>query len=593
MQIKQVALGGFTAVLITAVVNQAGMLAQGGAALTGTVASQAEGKMEGVIVTARRAAANFDVSVVSDAQGEYTFPGTHLAPGDYALTIRAVGYELPDPVTATIAEDKTATVDLALDEAADVSRQLTSVEWAMNLPLSDADQEKVYDKVIREAASCIYCHNLERIVRSRHTAEQFPAVITRMAKYYLDGSTYGYEGRGRAILETPERQQGAEENPNWTYSFFPPVKKTDLGVLLAMINQNGAGRHLPATFKTLPRPTGAETKVIITQYDMPRKDTVPHDGDLDPEGNYFWYTDQSAPFIGRLDTRTGEFKEWAVPPTTKSPAGTSDIVIDPEGYVWFPATSDLASTTFGVITRFDPRTETFEPVKNMPDNANTQFLGLDGNGRLWSGFGPWYRIDRKTNTFEEAFPIRSAPNRPPDATGSGYQTEVDSRGNPVLTDFIGGYLSKMDAETGEIKFLKVEIADSMPRRGRVDDQDRFWFAMYRADRIGMLDMKTDTITEYELPLKYFTPYTVSYPDERGRVFAPSNSSDRLGRLDPTTGETIMYLMPTRDFDTKKDRHRPNGREDRLVREQAERAGREGRTARLTAARRSTRARGSE
>src|SRR5262245_63925862 len=63
--------------------------AQSAAALSGTVTSQAEGKMEGVVVTARRDGANFDVSVVSDAQGRYTFPRTHLAAGKYAIKIRA------------------------------------------------------------------------------------------------------------------------------------------------------------------------------------------------------------------------------------------------------------------------------------------------------------------------------------------------------------------------------------------------------------------------------------------------------------------------------------------------------------------------
>ena len=44
--------------------------AQGSSALIGVVTSQAEGKMEGVLVTARRDGAKFDVTVVSDAQGK-------------------------------------------------------------------------------------------------------------------------------------------------------------------------------------------------------------------------------------------------------------------------------------------------------------------------------------------------------------------------------------------------------------------------------------------------------------------------------------------------------------------------------------------
>jgi hypothetical protein len=59
-----------------------GLFAQGDAALTGVVSSQEEGKMEGVVVSARREGANFTVSVVSDARGTFSFPRTHIAPGN-------------------------------------------------------------------------------------------------------------------------------------------------------------------------------------------------------------------------------------------------------------------------------------------------------------------------------------------------------------------------------------------------------------------------------------------------------------------------------------------------------------------------------
>ena len=54
--------------------------AQDATALSGTVRSQEEGQMEGVVVSARKDGAIFTVSVVSDAQGRYTFPRTHLGP---------------------------------------------------------------------------------------------------------------------------------------------------------------------------------------------------------------------------------------------------------------------------------------------------------------------------------------------------------------------------------------------------------------------------------------------------------------------------------------------------------------------------------
>src|SRR5712692_6957807 len=63
-------------------------------ALTGTVTSAEEGAMEGVIVSARKAGSIVTVSVVSDAKGQFSFPAGKLGDGEYALSIRAAGYDL-------------------------------------------------------------------------------------------------------------------------------------------------------------------------------------------------------------------------------------------------------------------------------------------------------------------------------------------------------------------------------------------------------------------------------------------------------------------------------------------------------------------
>src|ERR1700732_2279936 len=73
----------------------------GPAALTGTVSSPEEGKMEGVVVSAKRPGSTIMVSVSTNAQGQYSFPQDRLAPGAYDITIRAAGYTLK-PTTATI-----------------------------------------------------------------------------------------------------------------------------------------------------------------------------------------------------------------------------------------------------------------------------------------------------------------------------------------------------------------------------------------------------------------------------------------------------------------------------------------------------------
>src|SRR3984957_9073939 len=77
--------------------------AQSAAALTGQVSSAEEGNMEGVIVSARKDASNMTVSVVTNAQGRFSFPSDRLSAGHYAISTRAVGYDLDGPTAADIA----------------------------------------------------------------------------------------------------------------------------------------------------------------------------------------------------------------------------------------------------------------------------------------------------------------------------------------------------------------------------------------------------------------------------------------------------------------------------------------------------------
>ena len=91
--------------------------AQGQEALTGTVSSEAEGNMEGVVVTAKRPGSIVEVSVTTDAQGRYVFPENRLDPGEYALSIRAVGYDIGAPTKAKVEPEKTATADIKLKKA--------------------------------------------------------------------------------------------------------------------------------------------------------------------------------------------------------------------------------------------------------------------------------------------------------------------------------------------------------------------------------------------------------------------------------------------------------------------------------------------
>ena len=135
----------------------------GPTALTGTVSSPEEGKMEGVVVSAKRPGSTIMVSVSTNAQGQYSFPQDRLAPGAYDITIRAVGYTLK-PTTATIQSGGSAQLDLRLAKAAPdvLALQMSNSEWMQSAPGTPGQKMALL--------RCLDCHGLQRPFFSKENA---------------------------------------------------------------------------------------------------------------------------------------------------------------------------------------------------------------------------------------------------------------------------------------------------------------------------------------------------------------------------------------------------------------------------------------
>src|SRR5712671_3301133 len=103
-------------------------------ALGGTIASDREGPMEGVLVSAKKQGSTITVTVVSDAKGAYAFPAGRLEPGSYKLAIRASGYALDGADNVELAASKAATADLRLKPSPVQFEQLTNAEMLVSAP---------------------------------------------------------------------------------------------------------------------------------------------------------------------------------------------------------------------------------------------------------------------------------------------------------------------------------------------------------------------------------------------------------------------------------------------------------------------------
>jgi virginiamycin B lyase len=491
-------------------------------ALTGQVTSGEEGAMEGVLVSAKKTGATVTITVVSDAQGRYRFPSTRLEPGEYSLRIRAIGYDLDAPVSVNVNGQAPAELSLKLRKTEDLAAQLTNAEWLASFP--GTDQQK------RPLLNCLGCHTLERVVRSQHKAEELVEVTLPRMQGYVNQSIPAHPQLRRA-------ERLMEERGDQRVQVY-----RGLADYLSTINLS-ARPSWNYQLKTLPRPSGRDTRVIITEYDLPREIIEPHDVIADAEG-IAWYSSFGEQNLGRLDPKTGEVTEFPIPLHKPDfPTGLLGLRSDREGNLW------LGNMYQATIVKFDRKTKTFQfwplPREQNIDAAQVNMVSPQSShidGKVWTqnnGFAGVHRLDLATGRIETWVPFKDAPKGEPHNI---YDVIPDSKNNVYFTDFRQHHIGRIDAKTGEIKLFTIPTPVSAPRRGMMDAQDRLWFGEYRGDRIGMFDTRTGQFKEWTVPMAWSNPYDVAL-DKNEDAWTGSMSNDRILRLNTSTGEFTSYLLP--------------------------------------------------
>jgi len=488
--------------------------AQAPSALAGKVTSQQEGAMEGVLVSAKRAGSTMTITVVTNAQGEFSFPRNRLEPGKYSVAIRAIGYELPSAAQVDVTAQKSAALDLSLVKTKNLEHQLSSGEWLQSIPGEPRFKEALFN--------CTSCHTLERPLMSKYNATDMGKVVQRMSTW------------AQCSMPTqPQPQLGRKIGP-------PTAGQAALGKYISTINLS-EGAERPYPLKTFPRPKGKATHVIITEYDLPRPLAMPHDVELDAKG-MVWYGDFGAQYIGKLDPKTGKTTEYEIPMSKPgAPTGSLDIHFDKDGALW------MGQMIQGSLVKFDPKTEKFQswgsPDFLKRDEARIAMImpqHTQVDGKVWIGGDFEYQVDIKTGKWTE---IDYRKGQPAGAKDHGsYGVAADSNNNFYGLELNADNIIKVDAKTLIPTYYQTPTLNSGPRRGHFDNQDRLWFAENRGQNIGMFDPKTGKFQEWKVPTPYSTPYDAVF-DDKTYAWTGGMANDHVTRLNVNTGEMVDYLLP--------------------------------------------------
>ena len=295
--------------------------------------------------------------------------------------------------------------------------------------------------------------------------------------------------------------------------------------------------------KTYPRPKGKATRVVVTEYDLPRPEAMPHDAAADATGKV-WYTDFGSQVLGVLDPKTAQVVDYPMPITKPgAPLGSLDLVLDKQGNIW------MGTMYQGSLAKFDVKSKTFQtwgaPTFKERDEARIAMvmpINHDVDGQVWIGGDSEYQVDVKTGQWKAIDYATGLKDSSILRELSSYGVASDSKNNFYGLNLNGTYIIRVDAKTKQVTPYPTPTPNAGPRRGHMDAQDRLWFAEFRANKIGMLDARTETFREFAVP----TPWTNVYDaiaDTAGYAWAGGMNNDRIVRVNATSGETVEYLLP--------------------------------------------------
>jgi virginiamycin B lyase len=382
--------------------------------------------------------------------------------------------------------------------------QLSSAEQMWNIP-GTAEEKATLQK------NCSGCHSWQQIFRNRYDEHGWGLIVDRMM--HFAGTAIAIRRQERSVPD-PE----ADLLVNWLSRVRGPDAKD-------------------APVRIFPRPRGPSTRVVVTEYELPRELLALHDAAIDNEGN-IWYTSHKTRYVGRLDPKTGIVKEYTLPLTPEVMPGSHHAKVDKDGIVW------ISENWAHQLSRLDPKTgqvtNQIRIESNVPLNAPSfGNFTIDQEGHLW---------DARANRVTKRDPLtgRILQEWPLQTTQSydnliSYDGKYWAGSGPAQW---GNTMERLEIATGKWINLNTGARMATAKRGGFDPFGDAWFGG-GGGTLMRLNAKEQRIDEYVPPIAPH-PYTDFYeamPDPNGDVWAGVLHGREMLRLDPKTETWRVYPLP--------------------------------------------------
>ncbi|HEV2202231.1 MAG TPA: c-type cytochrome [Bryobacteraceae bacterium] len=451
-------------------------------------------------------------TVYTDATGKYEFP--RMQAGSYILRIATPVPFKPYRKDGVSIDGATKLEDIVLERVSqsdslpaspELESQLSGAEIMFNLPGS-AEEKAMLQK------NCSGCHSWQQIFRSRYDEKGWRLIVDRMMHF-----------TGTAIAVRNRPMNAPDPEYDTLVKFLTRVRSPE--------------SPADAPLRVFPRPRGEATRVVVTEFEMPQQLLALHDAALDNEGNV-WFTSHKTRYVGKMDPKTGIFKEYTLPLTPGSMPGTHHQMVDKNGIVW------ISENWAHQLNRLDPKTgEVHQALVASKTPINAPSFGnftIDRDGFVWDGrAGRIVKMDPMTAEVLKEWPLQA--NSTYDNTVS-YDGKYWGGSGPANW---GNTVEMLEIETGKIINLNSGEHMMTAKRGGFDPFGNTWWGGADGALIEMKGGADPRIVENYPPIAPH-PYTDFYeamPDKNGEVWAGVLHGRQMLRFDPKIGKWTVYQMP--------------------------------------------------
>jgi streptogramin lyase len=479
------------------------------------------------------------VTVFTDTDGRFAFPGAYDDTGDLAslISARTLGYEQRDrvPVTQDAASLELTFVMQGVTNQVNVA---PASAWLTQRITDRAQQSKF-------VMDCIDCHqvpasevrNYAASIADLHAADPAAARTeswNSLVKYMNYLSAWEFS-RGR-------RGVGEELDTDAVYSV------ADAGAIVPLLANTFTDRLDHIEGFSWGAPLIATATTAIWEYEVPEPNAI-REAIMTGNPAKLWVADVAANRMISVDVATGAQATHEVP---------SEVLMSPhsmhrgaDGSLWI---TPLFNSIVAHLQPDSGEWQTWKLQTNDGKNPGIHDLSFgwehtlltDARGRIWfSDIGNTavgYFDPGEGNS--QIWPAPQLPER--NTPAALYGLAMTSDHNEVwYSQLNNGVFGGFDIEKQEyIGPFMLPDPNAGPRRLTISDSDVLYLALYGSGQLAEFDTNTrEMIGIYDLPDTASAPYTATWDPVRKVVWIGTSNGDVIYRFDPATKAFGVLPLP--------------------------------------------------